>query len=250
MEFNSDGSLKSQDELYLNEDRFDDPKEVHKRMADMVGETPAVENGVFLDVGCATGEFLFYLTRRFPGIGKFAGTDISAAMTDKAREMMPAGDFFVSDLSQSDAYVDRREFDAVTCSGVMPMFDDLDIPFRNLLSLVRRGGTLIVFMMCNDHPIDVIMRYRRADTAEREWEKGWNCFSRHSVIKTLEALPYKLRIEDEPFEMPFAIAHRPEDPMRTWTMRTENKPFQTVNGANQMVDTRFFRITVEDIYEH
>lgn len=244
MEFQNDGSLKSQDELYLNEDRFEKPKEIHKRMADMVGGTGAAS---VLDVGCATGEFLYYLSRRFPGITQIAGTDISRPMTEKARGMMPNGEFFVSDISEPDALANRRDYDAVTCSGVLPMFDDLEVPIRNLLSAVRRGGTLIIFTMCNEHPIDLITRYRRTEASQGEWEKGWNFFSRHTFVRTFEALPYKLRIEEEPFEMPFAIDRRPEDPMRTWTMRTEDKPFQTVNGANQLVDTRFFRVTVEDI---
>jgi hypothetical protein len=48
--------------------------------------------------------------------------------------------------------------------------------------------------------------------------------------------------------MPFAIPKR-NDPMRTWAIKTEEKPFQTINGASQLINMKAVHIRVNEVRE-
>lgn len=240
------GSLKAQDPIYLGEDRYEKPKELHKTLANLIGGAGHVSGTRVMDVGCATGEFLHYLRERFPDCAAFDGVDVSPAMIAQAKERVPGARFDVVDLSTPNVFADRREYDVVFCSGVLSVFDDVSVPVANLLQLARSGGSVIIATMINQHPIDVVMRYRRTESDEGTWETGWNCFSRQTIERILRALPYRLDWSWHWFNMPFAIPRRPDDPMRTWTIATEENPFQTVNGAGQLVNSGILHVRLRE----
>ena len=93
--------VRSHDKFYLNEDRKKKPKEYFKFIYDEVG---SIENVDVLDVGCATGDFLYFLGSMSDTV-KLYGTDIDAELIERARTEVPRGDFFVSDLVVSGSYL-------------------------------------------------------------------------------------------------------------------------------------------------
>ena len=52
---------------YSKTDRFEDPKEDHKYLAEKFGELVDVNREIKVcDLGCGSGEFLYYLHKLFP----------------------------------------------------------------------------------------------------------------------------------------------------------------------------------------
>lgn len=228
------------DDVYLGEDRFDEPKEIHKFVADMIA-APRDADVTFLDVGCATGEFIYYLRKLFPR-GSFTGYDVSEPMLARAREILPDTRFVMKDvLSQTVAA--ERVCDVVVCVGVVQIFDNIEICLHNLLRHVKPGGQLIVAGPFNANPIDMITRYRRADQEDGGWELGWNAFSRHTCDRALESSGKDLRWDWADFVMPFPL-ERGEDSMRTWTIGTDACPTQLVNGAGQLINIHVLSVMV------
>lgn len=244
MSSNHDGVRIADDPIYLNEDRYDKPKELFKFIAALLSDRGA--RGALLDVGCATGELVYYLRKTLSGVEKFAGFDISPAMVAEAKHNVPGAEFAVADILEPAMFA-QRAFDVVTCSGVVSCFDDVKVPFMNLLSVAKPDATICIYTVVNDDPIDVIMRYRRADRPDAPMEVGWNIFSRLTLERILQESGYDLRWAWHPFEMPFELPKRPGDPMRTWTIRTEEKPFQTVNGACQLINGQVLVISVDHV---
>lgn|GEM_PF-1341758 len=229
------GSLKAQDPIYLGEDRHEAPKELFKTMASIIDAAGHRPGSSLIDVGCATGEAITYLIRRFPDFGSFCGVDISPAMISRATERVSGASFVTADIALPSAFSDMGQFDVVWCSGVLSCFDDPTVPLSNLFGLAKPGGSVIVAAMINEHPVDAVIRYRRTDSEDGIWETGWNLFSRGTIERLLSQLPYRLSLVWTKFDMPFSIP-KTADPMRTWTIATENNPFQTVNGISQLVN--------------
>ena len=99
--------------------------------------------------------------------------------------------------------------------------------------------------MINSHPIDVITRHRRSSPGgQGEWEIGWNIFSQQTYESIWGNLTSRLSWRWYPVDMPFALEKK-EDPMRSWTIETEEKKYQLVNGASQLINMQLLEIHVE-----
>lgn len=238
-----DGKRIADDGIYLDGKDIERPKEIFKFLGDLTGSLDLQGPVRVLDVGCAAGAYLHYLNTRFPEY-RLSGMDISEALIGRAREDVSGCNFTVGSALDPAAFPEK-EFDVVNCSGVLSIFDDIEQPLRNFVSCVSEGGSIIINTIINDDPVDVIMRYRRSgDETEGQWETGWNIFSKKSFERVLNNFSGTLSWSWHPFELPFALAKK-EDPMRTWTIATDNNPHQLVNGASQLINMNVLHIVVE-----
>jgi SAM-dependent methyltransferase len=230
----------SDDAIYLAEDRYEKPKELFKLIGQLISDSYGAAKGLrFLDVGCATGEFVWYLQKLFPN-AQFTGIDVSPQMVAQAQERMPQSTFLTASILQ-DEFFEPNKFDIVTCSGVLSIFDEPSKPLANLLRSVSIRGSLYLATIINEDPVDVIMRYRDVRHENAAWESGWNIFSKVTLDRAALATDPSLRIDWTDFSMPFTIA-KTGDPMRTWTIRTEEANHQTINGACQMTNMKVMRV--------
>ena len=227
------------DNIYLLEDRYETPKEVHKLVAERILAFHSdIKTLSIVDVGCATGEFLFYLARTIGDKHRFSGAEVSAAMVTKAQRMVPIADFSIYDISSEHASL-GRQFDVVTCCGVLEIFDDLTIPIHNLLKLCKPGGLVLIFAAVNDYPIDLITRYRVGGTTQT-WEKGWNYFSIRTYRELIRNESERYQIHTIDFVLPFDIPMG-TDPMRTWTIGVNGKRTITC-GAGLLLSEKLIEI--------
>ena len=231
VELSKAGIRIADDDIYLNEDRYRDPKEMFK-FINLILPRDKVNKGIrWLDVGCATGEFIYYLKSEFPR-DCFTGVDISPAMITKAAECNPKQRFLCEDLLNQQIEV-TEQYDIVTCTGVLQIFDQIEKPINNLLSLVAAGGILVITGSFNNHDVDVLMRYRRTNEAAI-WETGWNLFSKATYEGCLENNKKVAEWTWHDFTIPISLSEK-DDPMRSWTIKTEFNPNQLINGAGQLL---------------
>ena len=133
-------------DIYLNEDRYAEPvvKEIHKILANDAIESGVLREGsVICDFGCATGEFLYHLSRRFSG-GEYYGYDVLPELNEKARQMVPNAVF--KDGSVLDDQLLTSDFaDVSFMIGVHAGFDDFIPSFSNLINWTKKGGRVYIF---------------------------------------------------------------------------------------------------------
>jgi hypothetical protein len=109
------------------------------------------------------------------------------------------------------------------------------------LKSIRPGGLLAVLSEFNDDPVDVVIRHRRTDLQDAKWEGGWNIFSCDGAERLLARKIPGAKLSWHPFRMPFELQRR-EDPMRSWTVAMADNPYQTVNGACQILPQKVLLI--------
>jgi len=233
------GKRTADEGIYLKEDRYEKPKEIFKLLAEKM--RPHISEGSsLLDVGSATGELIFYIIKLFPGI-KCTGIDVSDKMIAQAKEKLPGQEFECKDILTKQVEAGKK-YDIVNCLGVLSIFDDIETPIQNLLAHTKEEGTLFLGGVFNPNQVDVVMRYREAGKGQEEWELGWNLYSKETYEKILKKAGVKEWKWHE-FKMPFALPKQ-EDAMRSWTIKTEENPFQLVNGAMQMLDMNVLEVSV------
>lgn len=231
------------EDVYLKEDRYEEPKEIFKFLGRIIGELGLPEDAKVLDAGCATGELLFYLRRLFPGIAG-RGIDRSEEMIAQAQQRVEGFDFLAGSLLDSSLFA-NRDFDLVTCCAVMPYFEDPEPPLLNLLSSVKPGGAVVLLNTVNEDPIDTRVYYRSADAEGGPWLPD-NTYSKRTYQKVLERSGYALEAEWQPFRMPFALPKQ-ADVIRAWTFETAENPHQLVCGTQQLIDLQALVLRVKAV---
>ncbi len=231
-------------QVYLAEARHEKPKEIFVRVADRIAAKRG-ERSEFkmLDVGCATGEFLYYILKR--GIVRppeCAGLEVVPELAARAGEMLPGVQMNTGSVLDAHPSL-KGQFDLVSMIGVHPIFDEMTTCLGNVISWVRPGGTAIVVGLYNNDPYDVWISYRRADEAAgAPREVGWNNFSKATVDAILKANPRVAQWSYKPFELPFDLPRNATDPVRTWTMTDAEGRRHFTNGLGLLINLEILEI--------
>ena len=222
---------------YIREGWSAEPKESFKALAAHLEAMMPRVSGAHLDIGCATGELIGYLSSRFPGLHS-TGVDVFDELLERARANVPPAQFVrASALSLPQDF--QQRFDLVTAIGVASVFNETEIEtfWRNLLDAAKPGGTIAVLSPLNEYGVDTMIRHRKRRGGEvQAWETGWNVFAIDTIRDLVASLGAELRIER--FHFTGRLEPR-ADPVRTWTLSTEKDPLQLTNGLKLLVDHYF-----------
>lgn len=227
---------------YIKEGWLAQPKESAKSLATLIAQHQRHPAGRLLDIGCATGELMSYLSARFPDLS-LTGTDVFDELLETGRRLLPTASFEkASVLELPDSF--HQRFDFVTAIGVMSIFDEhqLELFWKNILDATKPGGFIAVLSPLNEYGIDAVIRHRkRQDGAVGEWEAGWNVFSVETVREVLSRHGQE-QVNIERFVFKPTLLPR-EDRIRTWTLPTRDNPHQLTNGLKLLVDHFFITLT-------
>ena len=222
---------------YIREGWSSEPKESFTALASHLEAMTPQPSGEHLDIGCATGELIFFVSSRYPAL-RSTGVDVFDELLARAKENVPAARFVkASALALPESFGGR--FDLVTAVGVASVFDETEIEgfWKNLLDAARPGAPVMVLSPLNEYGVDTMIRHRkRLDGVPLQWETGWNVFAIDTIREIVESLGATLQVER--FRFGGRLEPRP-DPVRTWTMATEKDPKQLTNGLKLLVDHYF-----------
>jgi SAM-dependent methyltransferase len=227
---------------YISEGWNREPKELFKSLRAIAEREQLPAEPAILDVGCATGELLGYLSSIFPG-GRYVGVDVTDDLLSEGRRLMPAAEFFKASALQLPAEFSGR-FDLVASVGCMSIFNEneIDTYWENLLAAAKPGGLVVVMTLLNEYGVDAIIRHRKRAAGELgQWETGWNVFSIQTVQELLAARGQSARFER--FDISMDLPQKP-DPIRTWTMKTGTRDRQLTNGLKLLVDQYYSIVRV------
>jgi SAM-dependent methyltransferase len=216
--------------VYLEEDRKNTPKEYFKfansLCSDFISQKKAPR---VLDIGCATGDFLFFLSQMHPN-AVLSGMDILPELIDVAKKEVQDCEFFMASI-QNEAQLPNKKFDVIFMFGVCEIFDDCAPWINNVSKLLDDGGRAYVYDVFNNDDIDVITRVRSSGS-DGSYEFGWNSWSKKTIGSHLEKMKMNYCFKD--FHIGIDLEKKPEDPMRTWTVKLESGERLTINGAGMI----------------
>ena len=213
---------RTHDKFYLDEDRRNNPKEYFKFIIDNIQLD--LNNLKIIDIGCATGDFLFYINSLFPKANIFAA-DIDKELLSEAKKNVPSiKECFQLDISNLETF---EKFDAIFMLGVHSIFDDLKWINSIKLMLKNENSKAYIFGIFNPDKIDVIIRGRESNS-NQDWETGWNVFSKESIRNAMDECGLKHKFID--FNLKIDIDKKNEDSFRSWTIPIQDKQKLVING--------------------
>lgn len=197
------------------------------------------ENLNLLDIGCASGELLYFLKKDLNTAGKVWGFDISEELIQNARERFDDEtdiNFFIDNAS---SFKLNKTFDVITMASVLSLFDDPYPILTNLLHHLNDGGVILISGIFNDYNIDVRMRYK-LDTDDEWYSCGIaNQFSKKRIGNFLNKLGYRYRFSTQ--IMPFDIPPK-ELPVRSWTVNVNGERWLT-SGLQLLYNIQILEIS-------
>ena len=228
--------IRNDDEIYLKSERYKKPKEASKLLYRILKKRLSkTKNYELLDVGCANGELLFFLNEKFSNI-KFYGVDIRNDLIKLARKKLPSYIYLKKfDYKQKQSL--NKKFDIILCSGVIGIFDNLDIFFKNIKKNIKKNSILFLFSEFNEYDFDIILTYKDLNYKITNYQSAWNIWS----IKTIKKYFKEKKIVKHHFEIEFDIKQNKKDLMRSWTIKI-NKRRHCINALLSMQNLMWLEI--------
>lgn len=219
---------RTHDKLYLQENRYNQPKEMFK----FIFKKALIKKNtheVIGDFGCAAGEFLYFLNKKLPN-KSLIGVDVRKDLLQKAKKFVPSANFIKGSVEKKNI-LKKNSVDKAFMVGVHPIFDNFEKSFSNLLSWTKPKGKIFICDMFNPHPVDVLIKYKLANKIKNNYfESGWNIFSQKSVSLFLKKNKIVKKFSFHKFEMPFDLSPQ-KDPIRSWTIKSRGIRLM-VNGIS------------------
>jgi ubiquinone/menaquinone biosynthesis C-methylase UbiE len=212
--------------IYFNKNGKINTKESFKFIVEKASEfINSIPNPSVLDIGCATGDLVYYLSKMFPQ-AKCVGLDVRNDLLESARKEVPNIKFILSDILNKNSLPDEK-FDVIFMIGVHPIFDDVFHVFDNIISMLKENGRAYIFSIFNDSDIDTLVKVKDS-SVEGPWKVGWNLFSKKSVKDYLKNKDLPCEFID--WEIPIDIP-KTDDPLRSWTFKDEHGKRMVINGT-------------------
>lgn len=223
------------DPFYLKEDHYSEPKEYFKKAIEYL--TPKLKNPdtSLIDIGCASGDFLRYLQSEFPN-NQYHGLDAFKDLLIESRKRVPSCSFHLGDMNAETLNISKSPFDVVTMLGVLSIFSK-DKWIDHFCSLIKEDGEGLIFGMINPYPYDVFVRLRNQDGND---EFGWNSWSANTLTKQFAINGFQSEINY--WTPPIDVHKNPENPLRSWTINTEDGKKLVTNGSRMIHDFAFLRV--------
>lgn len=234
-------------DIYL-EDRYSSPKWVFRMVLGMLNEHfGAVTDMSLLDVGTAEAALPSYLLKHCPTLS-ITGVDYDPTLVELANRNVPNCKTVQGDANDLSQFNDRT-FRAVTCIGVISIFDDYRPAMNEILRVAENGGLVLVQNFWNAFPVDLIIKTRHARSGPQDsfgdWEAGWNMLSIATMSAFLENHP---RVESFDFTkvvLPYDLPARADNVMRSWTCMGSDGERYHMNGIGRLLDKRLLRIKLK-----
>ena len=222
------------EEIYL-EDRYEKPKEMIKQIVSLLelDSLSKKSNDIkLLDIGSATGEFLYYI-RKINSEITLDGIEFSDKLVFHSKNFLSR---FKINFTQGDAndlnFIPDKKYDFVTSLGVTSIFDDFKPAYSEMIRVAKDGAVCINTMLVNEGDVDVIIKYKTQNS--NTYESGWNKFSITSINNFLLQHNRIKKVEFIKHTLPFDLAKQ-EDPMRSWTKMSEEGNRIFWNGLNMEI---------------
>ena len=225
-----------QDDIYIQQGKKIQVKELYKEIQALIEHNFSDTSQLsILDVGCASGELLYYLKSSLGVEEKLFGFDASVELVENANTRFNEEQlqFFVDD-AQTFSLSER--FDVIIMKGVLTIFDEFQPSLDNIIQHLKPKGIAIIVSVFNDYDIDVRITFRKKGSTE--WNTGYNLFPLSDIKEFIAKKGCTMECKEH--IMPFDLSPQ-DNPIRAWTVTCNGKRYLT-NGLNLLYNMKLLTI--------
>lgn len=172
--------------------------------------------GRYLDIACGEGAFLRLVAKR-QGV-KVAGFDASPSLVERARRLLPRGEWAVADARKFAAKYAPASFDGASCLLAIQNIDEIGPVFADAAKVLKPGARLVLVM---NHP-----SFRQLRQSGWGWDENRKLQYRR-VDKYLGA--YGVPVQAHPGAAPDVVTHSFHRPLQAYVKALAKHGFSVVD---------------------
>lgn len=209
-------------EIYIKRSKYFKPKENFTALIKLITKDKPKSNFSLLDVGCANGELLFNLQKKFKN-ANLTGIDVDQKVLKKAKEFCPKSIVFKKKSAASSNY-STKKFDYIICCGVLSIFKDGEKILKNLKKNLNKKGTIFIFDSFNKYffNLDIFAKDHK-EKKIRTFQK--NVYSIQFIEKFFKER--KMKIKLYPFHLKTNLKKNNKNLIYNWTEKVAGKKIVT-----------------------
>ncbi len=225
---------------YSKHGRYDNPKEIFKGILSKLKKTLNKKDFSAVDIGCANGEFLYYLRQNFPD-ANLNGYDFTEKFIETAKSFSGLKGVNLQTKNLFD--IENKEFDVTFCLGTFQIFHNIEKPLSKLIEITKKGGLIFIESLFNKHDIDIRLEF--SDNTKKEMRGVWRSdFNQHSYYSLDKFLKDKVEsFEFEELPMSIEIPYNNKTPS-TFAFTFKDKKGKNIitNGLNLILNSTLLTI--------
>ena len=214
--------MRLHDQIYLKSNRYKKPKEKSKMLLKILKKKLSKNKKyTLLDIGCANGELIYFLSKNLKNIDYF-GVDIRNDLLNLAKKKnLSQANFRRVDFNKRNNF--NQKFDIIIASGVISIFDNLNIFFQNLKKCLKTNSKIFLGGHFNNFDYDVRVKYTDLKIKKKIYQSGWNIWS----IKTIKNHLKSKKMRKHNFFIKYDVKITKNDQIRSWTIKINKKRYFT-----------------------
>tara|TARA_B100000989_G_C19532278_1_gene470790 strand:+ start:5467 stop:6180 length:714 start_codon:yes stop_codon:yes gene_type:complete len=212
--------LRLHDTIYYNNKNTKKTKESFKFLYNIIDKKKINSNTKILDVGCGDGNLIYYLNKKLPKVS-ITAIDVDDKILSIVRNNTSKNNKIIKyDINKKDQKIIGK-FDIIVAAGVMAIFDDPNIFFKNIFNNLKKNGCLYLFGNFTDYPFNIFIKYEDIKKLKGVHQSGFNVYSTQYLKKKF---PRK-KITTYPFFINKKIKKNNKDLIRSWTENHNGKKY-------------------------
>ena len=209
-------------DIYSKKSRYLKPKENFLMLTELIKKDKPKYYFSLLDVGCANGELLFNLNKKFKS-ANLTGIDVDEKLLNKAKTNCPKEISFKKKSAMSQKF-DNKKFDYLICCGVLSIFKDGEKILLNLKNNLKQGGKIFIFDSFNKYFFNLkIFVEDHRNEKFKSFKK--NVYSIQFIERYFRKK--KMRIKYHPFHLKTNLKRNKKNFIYNWTEKVAGKKIVT-----------------------
>ena len=180
------------------------------------------KKGKVLDVACGYGGLMKGLQKYRKNL-KFTGIDIAKSMIAVGRKYIANKKINFDLMSADNINFENESFDYVICKDSFHHFKNPAQGMKELLSLVKNGGTLYIYDLTRDAPLKQIARRLNTFEAEHEKKRFLASINASLTLAEMRELLRKIGITKFQYFYPLHFSKRNLKNHRSWIKKDKTK---------------------------
>lgn len=226
----------------ISKNRIKNTKFTFKKVYSFIRKNIKIKKNLnYLDVGCANGELLFYLSNNIKN-GNFVGVDFTSKFLSIGKKLLKHNNKVSFECRDIFKYKIKKKFDVVTCVGTISIFQNIDKILKKLISLVAKNGILIIEGRFNKYKVDAFTYFKDYSYQKKvKKENDFNLHSEFTINKTLKKIK-NLKYYFEHCYINKEIKKNKNIHSNLWTEKLMNNRLIIVNGLQIICNPSFLII--------